>query len=152
MKTRLRARLAVAVVAILAGSVLALFATTGPAVAFFSGGLFLEVQVDSPAHRVAGGASVDVPVEITCNARPGTSQVTVSVTQRVGKGIAGGTNTVNVACAGSGQDIVVRVRATVGGKAFQRGSAVADAEIFGCSDNFSICGSETDSEEIQIRR
>ena len=89
MRTRLRTRLAAAVVAILAGSVLTLFATTGPAVAFFSGGLFLDVQVDSPAHLVAGGASVDVPVEITCNARPGTSQVTVSVTQRVGKGIAG---------------------------------------------------------------
>jgi hypothetical protein len=152
MKTRLRARLAVAVVAILAGSVLALFATTGPAVAFFSGGLFLDVQVESPARLVAGGASVDVPVEITCNARPGTSTVTVSVTQRVGKGIAGGTNTVNVACAGSGQNIVVRVRATVGGKAFQRGSAVADAEIFGCTADFSTCGNETDSEEISIRR
>ena len=39
MRTRLRARLAAAAaVAILAGSVLTLFATTGPAVAFFSGG------------------------------------------------------------------------------------------------------------------
>ena len=152
MRSRLRGRLAAAVVAIILGSVLALFATTGPAVAFFSGGLFLDVQVDSPAHLVAGGASVDVPLEITCNARPGTSFVTVSVTQRVGKGIAGGTNSVNVACTGSGQDIVVRVRATVGGKAFQRGDAVADAEISGCSANFSVCGSETDSEAIKIRR
>jgi hypothetical protein len=61
------------VVAIILGSVLALFATTGPAVAFFSGGLFLDVQVNSPAHPVGGGASVDVPVEVTCNARPDTS-------------------------------------------------------------------------------
>jgi hypothetical protein len=91
-------------------------------------------------------------VDGACNARPGTSTVTVSVTQRVGKGIAGGTNTVNVACAGSGQDIVVRVRATVGGKAFQRGDAVADAEIFGCNSDFSTSGTETDSEEISIRR
>jgi hypothetical protein len=61
------------VVAIILGSVLALFATTGPAAAFFSGGLFLDVQVNSPAHPVGGGASVDVPVEVTCNARPDTS-------------------------------------------------------------------------------
>ena len=150
MRSRLRGRLAAAVVAIILGSVLALFATTGPAVAFFSGGLFLDVQVNSPAHLVGGGASVDVPVEVTCDARPGTSEVTVTVTQRVGKGIAQGTNSVPVACAGSGQNLVVRVRATVGGKAFQRGDAVADAEIFGC--NNVTCGSETDSEVIQIQR
>jgi hypothetical protein len=150
---RLRTRAAVALtVALLAAASLAVLAPAGPAVAFFSGGLFLDVQVDSPAHLVAGGASVDVPVEITCNARPGTSFVTVSVTQRVGKGIAGGTNSVNVACAGSGQDIVVRVRATVGGKSFQRGDAVVDAEVFGCTNNFSICGSETDSETVRLRR
>ena len=151
MRSRLRGRLAAAVVAIILGSVLALFATTGPAVAFFSGGLFLDVQVNSPAHLVAKGAAVDVPVEVTCNAT-GTSEVTVTVTQRVGKGIAQGTNSVPVACAGSGQNLVVRVRATVGGKAFQRGDAVADAEIFGCNADFSTCGSETDSEVIRIRR
>jgi hypothetical protein len=152
LRTRLRGRLAAATVAIVLGSVLALFATSGPAVAFFSGGLFLDVQVESPAHLVAGGASVDVPVEITCNARPGTASVRVSVTQRVGKGVAGGTAFVDVACSGSGQDLVVRVRATVGGKAFQRGDAVVDAEIFGCNTRFTVCGSETDSEVIRIRR
>jgi hypothetical protein len=139
-------------VAIALGSVLALFATSGPAVAFFSGGLFLDVQVNSPAHRVSGGAAVDVPLEVTCNARPGTTELTVTLTQRVGKGIAQGTGSTGVGCTGSGQDVVVRVRATVGGKAFQLGDAVADAQIFGCSNNFSICGSETDSEAIRIRR
>ena len=152
MKPRLRARLAVAVVAILAGSVLALFATSGPAVAFFSGGLFLDVQVESPARLVAGGASLDVPLEITCNARPGTAEVSVTVTQRVGKGVAQGSGFTGVGCTGSGQNVVVRVRATAGGKAFIRGRGVGDAVVFGCSNNFSICGSETDSEEIQIRR
>jgi hypothetical protein len=152
MTTRLRARLAAAVVAILVGSVLALFAAPGPAVAFFSGGLFLDVQVESPARLVGGGAAVDVPLEITCNARPGTSEVSVTVTQRVGKGIAQGSGFTGVGCTGSGQDVVVRVRATAGGKAFQRGLAVADAVIFGCNSDFSTCGSETDSEEVSIRR
>jgi hypothetical protein len=149
MKGRLRGRLAAAVVAIILGSVLALFATTGPAVAFFSGGLFLDVQVQSPAHLVARGASVDVPVEITCNAT-GPVFVSVTVTQRVGKGIAGGTGSAEFGCTGAGQDVVVRVPATVGGNRFMRGSAVADAQIFGC--NNVTCGSETDSEVIDIKK
>jgi hypothetical protein len=55
MRAMLRTKVAAAVVAILAGALLALFAATGPAVAFFSGGLFLDVQVESPATLVAGG-------------------------------------------------------------------------------------------------
>ena len=68
MRTKLRTRAAAAVVALLLGGLLALFATSGPAVAFFSGGLFLDVQVESPARLVARGAAVDVPLEVTCNA------------------------------------------------------------------------------------
>jgi uncharacterized protein (DUF58 family) len=148
MKTRLRARLAVAVVAILAGSVLALFATTGPAVAFFSGGLFLEVQVESPARMVSRGAAVDVTLEVTCNATSD-AFVQVSVTQRSGSGVAQGFGFEDVGCTGSGEQVVIRVQAS-GGKAFKQGTAVASAEIFGC--NNVTCGSETDSEVIEIRR
>jgi hypothetical protein len=151
MKPRLRARLAVAVVAILAGSVLALFATTGPAVAFFSGGLFLDVQVESPAHLVSRGAAVDVPLEVTCNARPGTASLSVVVTQKAGSGVAQGFGSTSVGCTGSGQQITVRVQAS-GGKTFKQGTAVANAEIFGCNADFSTCGSETDSEVIDIKK
>lgn len=148
MKTRLRARLAVAVVAILAGSVLALFATTGPAVAFFSGGLFLDVQVESPARLVSRGAAVDVTLEVTCNS-PFGADVFVSVTQKSGSGVAQGFGFENVGCTGSGEQVVIRVQAS-GGKTFKQGTAVASAEIFGC--NNVTCGSETDSEVIEIRR
>jgi hypothetical protein len=148
MRSRLRGRLAAAVVAIILGSVLALFATTGPAVAFFSGGLFLDVQVNSPAHLVARGAAVDVPLEITCNAT-GSVDVFVSVTQKAGSGVAQGFGSTSVGCTGSGQQITVRVQAS-GGKTFKQGTAVASAEIFGC--NNVTCGSETDSEVIQIQR
>jgi hypothetical protein len=151
MKPRLRAKLAVAVVAILAGSVLALFATTGPAVAFFSGGLFLDVQVESPAHLVSRGAAVDVPLEVTCNARPGTASLSVVVTQKAGSGVAQGFGSTSVGCTGSGQQITVRVQAS-GGKTFKQGTAVANAEIFGCNADFSTCGSETDSEVIDIKK
>jgi hypothetical protein len=148
MRTRLRGRLAAAVVAIVLGSVLALFATTGPAVAFFSGGLFLDVQVQSPAHLVSRGAAVDVTLEVTCNAT-GNAFVQVAVTQRSGSGIAQGFGFEEVGCTGSGEQVVVRVQAS-GGKAFKQGTAVVSAEIFGC--NNVTCGSETDSEVIQLQK
>jgi hypothetical protein len=135
-------------VAIVLGSVLALFATTGPAVAFFSGGLFLDVQVNSPAHLVARGAAVDVPLEVTCNAT-GSVNVFVSVSQKAGSGVAQGSGSTSVGCSGSGQQILVRVQAS-GGKTFKQGTAVANAEIFGC--NNVTCGSETDSEAIQVQK
>jgi hypothetical protein len=147
MKTRLRARLAVAVVALLAGSVLALFATTGPAVAFFSGGLFLDVQVES-ATLVSRGAAVDVTLEVTCNS-PFGADVFVTVTQRSGSGVAQGFGSESVGCTGSGEQVVIRAQ-NFGAKAFKQGTAVVSAEIFGC--NNVLCGSETDSEVIEIRR
>jgi hypothetical protein len=148
MTTKLRTRAAAAVVAILLGGLLALFATSGPAVAFFSGGLFLDVQVQSPAHLVARGAAVDVPLEITCNAS-GSVDVFVSVSQKAGSGTAQGFGFTSVGCSGSGQRVIVRAQAS-GGKTFKQGTAVASAEIFGC--NRVTCGSETDSEAIAIQK
>jgi hypothetical protein len=147
MRTRLRSRLAAAVVAIVLGSVLALFATTGPAVAFFSGGLFLDVQVQS-ATLVSRGAAVDVTLEVTCNS-PFGADVFVTVTQRSGSGVAQGFGSDTVGCTGSGEQVVIRVQA-FGAKAFKQGTAVASAEIFGC--NNVTCGSETDSEVIDLNK
>jgi outer membrane protein assembly factor BamA len=118
MRTKLRTRAAAAVVALLLGGLLALFATSGPAVAFFSGGLFLDVQVESPAHLVARGAAVDVPLEVTCNAT-GSVDVFVSVSQKAGSGVAQGSGFTSVGCTGSGQRITVRVQAS-GGKTFKQ--------------------------------
>jgi uncharacterized protein (DUF58 family) len=148
LTTRLRGRLAAAAVAIILGSVLALFATIGPAVAFFSGGLFLDVQVQSPAHLVSRGAAVDVTLEVTCNAT-GNAFVQVAVTQRSGSGVAQGFGFEEVGCTGSGEQVVVRVQAS-GAKVFKQSTAVATAEIFGC--NNVTCGSETDSEVIDIKK
>jgi hypothetical protein len=147
MRSRLRGRLAAAVVAIILGSVLALFATTGPAVAFFSGGLFLDVQVQS-ATLVSRGAAVDVTLEVTCNS-PFGADVFVTVTQRSGSGTAQGFGSESVGCTGSGEQVVIRAL-NFGAKAFKQGTAVVSAEIFGC--NNVTCGSETDSEVIQIQR
>lgn len=155
MRTRLRtkrAKVVAVMVAIVVGGVLALFVSGGPAIAFFSGGLFLDVQVESPATLVARGAAVDVPLEVTCNARPDTSFVQVTVTQKAGSGVAQGFGFTSVGCTGAGQQIRVRVQATSGGKTFKQGTAVASAEISGCNQNFSVCGSETDSEVMTIKK
>jgi hypothetical protein len=148
MRTRLRVKLAVAaLVAILAGASFALFAPSGPAIAFSSGGLFLDVQVES-ATLVSRGAAVDVTLEVTCNAT-GSAFVDVSVTQKSGSGVAQGFGSTRVGCTGSGEQVVVRVQAS-GAKAFKQGTAVVSAEIFGC--NNVTCGSETDSEVIQLQK
>jgi len=146
---RARTRAAATVAAILAGLVLALFATASPAVAFFSGGLFLDVQAKSPASLVARGAGVDVPLEVICNATGGAS-VQVTVTQHAGSGVAQGSGSTTVGCTGSGQQILVRVFATSGGKSFNQGTAVVNAGIFGCRQ--TTCGNETDSEAITLQR
>jgi hypothetical protein len=148
MRTRLRAKLATAAaVAILAGASFALFAPAGPAVAFSSGGLFLDVQVQS-ATLVSRGAAVDVTLEVTCNS-PFGADVFVTVTQKSGSGVAQGFGSESVGCTGSGEQVVIRVQA-FGGKAFKQGTAVVSAEIFGC--NNVTCGSETDSEVIQLQK
>jgi hypothetical protein len=126
MKLRRRAAVAI-VIALLAAGTVALLAPAGPAVAFSSGGLFLDVQVESPARLVARGAAVDVPLEVTCNA-PEPVEVFVTVTQRVGKGVAAGSGFASFGCTGGGQDVVVRVTANPSGSAFVRGRvAVVEA-------------------------
>jgi hypothetical protein len=136
------------VVAILLGGLLALFSTAGPAVGFFSAGLFLDVQVESPARLLARGAAIEVPLEVTCSGT-GTVDLFVSVSQRSGSGVAEGGAFESVPCSGSGEQVTVTVQAT-GGKVFKKGTAVVTAEIFGCNE--AVCGSETDTEVIEIQR
>jgi hypothetical protein len=147
MRTK-RTKVATAAVAILLGGLLTVFATSGPAVGFFSAGLFLDVQVESPARLLARGAAIEVPLEVTCNAT-GSVDLFVSVSQRSGSGVAEGFAFESVPCSGSGEQVTVTVQAT-GGKVFKKGSAVVTAEVFGCNE--AICGSETDTEVIQIQR
>jgi hypothetical protein len=147
MRTK-RTRITSAVVAILLGGLLTLFATSGPAVGFFSAGLFLDVQVESPARLLARGAAIEVPLEVTCNAT-GPVEVFVRVSQRSGSGVAEGFGFESVGCTGSGEQVTVVVQAS-GGKTFRKGTAVVTAEVFGCNE--AICGTETDTEVIEIQR
>jgi len=145
IRTRL-GKLAGVAVALVAGGTFALLSQQ-PAVAFFSGGLFLDVQPQSPGTLVARGAAVDVPVEVTCNAQ--FADLRVELTQRVGKDIASGFGYTELACTGGHQRLLVRLT-TFGGKAFTKGTAVATADIFGCGS--FTCGEETGSATITLQR
>jgi hypothetical protein len=143
-----RTKAVVVGIAIAGGAALALTGPGLPALAFLSGGLHLEVTALSPATLVARGAAVDVPVDVDCNATQNTF-VSVGVTEQVGSQTAAGSGSVQVACNGGHQRIMIRVAAG-SGEAFSKGTAVATASIFGC--NNTTCGSESSSAKIHIRK
>lgn len=141
--SRLGVMLALATVA-----VAALLGPIGSAVGFLSGGLFLDVRVQSPGKLVARGAAIEVPLEVTCTSPE--AELFVQVRQRVGGGaIAQGEAFEQIACTRSRQEVTVTVFAS--GAAFKKGTALAEAQIFGCLQG-SGCGSESDTAEIAIVR
>ena len=147
MTRSLRAKLAAAALAVATGGGIAAVVPASPAVAFFSPPLFLDVVVESPAHLVARGAGVQVPVEVTCN--PGViADLSVSVTQNVNGRIARGFGFASVGCTGSHQRVLVTAVAQQG-RAFTTGRALAQGFVSGCVP--SVCGSERDERTIRIR-
>jgi hypothetical protein len=143
-------KLAAAAVAVTAGVVGAMFIPSAPAVAYYSGGLFLDITVLSPARLLAGGAAIDVPVEYTCNAQY--PQVYVAVTQRVsGQAIASGSTNVSLTCSGGHQRTTVTITAS-GNRAFAKGTAFATGRIDGCLPVNYVCGVESRDSTITLRR
>jgi hypothetical protein len=146
MKFTRRAKVVAATLAVAVGGVVAAVVPGSPAVAFQSGPLFLDVQVES-ATLVARGAAVDVVVDVACTSPQ--AFVDVSITQRVGSDIANGFGSTEVGCTGGSQRIVVTVTAS-GGKAFRKQAAVVMANVSGCAGN--VCGSENDTETIDLQK
>jgi hypothetical protein len=146
MKLTRRAKVVAATLAVTVGGVVAAVVPGSPAVAFQSGPLFLDAQVES-GTLVARGAAVDVVVDVACTSP--TAFVDVSLTQRVGSEIASGFGFAEVGCTGGSQRVVVTVTAS-GGKAFRKQAAVATATVSGCAGN--VCGSENDTETIDLQR
>ena len=143
---KLRA-LAVTAAALVAGTMLAILGPASPAVGLYSPPLFLEIQVEPTATIVARGAAVEVRLDVTCGG-PSQASIYVYVTQRVGSEIASGRGYTSNACNGQGQTVLVQVPA-YSDKAFKKGTAVVDAEIYGCV-YYYVCGSETDQETISL--
>ncbi|HEY3607353.1 MAG TPA: hypothetical protein VGL06_07615 [Pseudonocardiaceae bacterium] len=144
-----RIKAAIAAVTILGATGAALLVPASPAVAFSSGGLVLDVAIQSPAHLLANGAAIAQPVQYTCFGT-NNAQVEVSVTERVSGGaIATGNGILsNPVCTGEIQTTKIDIVAS-GARAFTKGSAFATASIFGCAN---FCGNETDNRTIAIQR
>jgi uncharacterized protein (DUF58 family) len=145
---RLRTKKALAAIAIAAGAALATVGSAGSAVAFFSPPLLLLIHVDSPATLIAKGAGADVTLEIECAGVSGGAFVNVSLTERSGSQVAQAFGSTQVGCTGQNEIIVVPVTAQPG-KVLKKGTAIADASIFGCSTR--VCGSEEDRTTITVR-
>jgi hypothetical protein len=150
MKRLRRLKVGFAAAAVTAGVACAMTIPAGPAVAYYSGGLFLDIVAQSPATLLAKGAAVDIPLEYTCNAQ--SPYITVSVSQRVADGdLATGSANVQVACTGAHQRTIVTVPAS-GTKAFIRGNAFVASGISGCLPNFTNCGAEYNNATVSFRR
>ena len=114
--------------ALATGSGLALFGSSAPAVAYSSPPVFLDISIGSPAHLVAKGAAVQVPVTTSCTTPDNQAYVSVSITERVGKKTATGTKNFQVSCMGGRQTNLVTI-ASNDGVAFAKGTAYASGSI-----------------------
>ncbi|HEY7264272.1 MAG TPA: hypothetical protein VH589_22675 [Trebonia sp.] len=145
----MKVKAALAAVAIAGGAVVATVGPASPALGFFSPPLLLEIHVNSPATLVAKGAGVNVVARVECSGAS-TAFVEVQLTQRVGSDTAIGFGSTEIGCAtNANQNVLVLVTAQ-GGKAFRKGTAVADGFVSACTPNFRVCGSEQDQPTIDL--
>lgn len=144
-----RIKAAVTAVTIAGATAAAVLIPSSPAVAFSSGGLVLDVAVQSPATLVAKGAAISVPVEYTCS---GTDDATLSlnVTEKVSGGAiaSGGASLNTLVCSGEIETTTLDVTAS-GSRAFAKGPAFTSGSIFGCAN---FCGQQADSVTITIKK
>ncbi|GAB1509043.1 hypothetical protein [Actinophytocola sp. KF-1] len=145
-----RIKAAASAVTVAGAVVAAIVVPATNAVAYNSGGLVLDVMVQSPGQLLARGAAVSVPVSYTCSGASQYAALYVSVAQRVGgKASATGDGAVRtLTCTGEIQNVSVEVLAS-GGQAFTRGEAFVQARI---SDCYSVCGDEYDSRTVTFER
>jgi len=146
---RTKAKAAVVGTALSGAAVAGMVGTSGPALAYDSGGLHLSAVAQSPGRLVGGGAALWVPVDVSCNATQ-YAYVNIGITEQVGGRIASGTGYANVACIGAHQVISIPVVASPG-RAFAPGRAVATAQIGGCLAD-QTCGSDSNMRTINLRR
>lgn len=145
-----RVKAAASAVTVAGAVVAAIVVPASNAVAYNSGGLVLDVMVQSPGTLIAKGAAVSVPVAYTCSGASRYAALYVSVSQRVGGNASATGDGVlrTLTCTGEIQNVVVEVPAT-GGEAFVRGDAYVRGHI---SDCYTVCGDEYDSRTVKFER
>ncbi len=145
-----RIKAAASAVTVAGAVVAAIVVPATTAVAYNSGGLVLDVMVQSPGTLIAKGAAVSVPVAYTCSGASQYATLYVSVAQRVGGNASatGDASDRQLTCNGEIQNVAVEVLAT-GGEAFVRGDAYVRALINDC---YNVCGDEVDSRTVTFER
>jgi hypothetical protein len=104
------------------------------------------VIMGSTAQIVARGAGANPFAYVACT--PGfIASLTISLSEKSGKGIASGSGSTDVNCNGEIQTITIPVAAT--GKPFVKGSAFGEASLFSCTP--SSCGQTTVSGTVTMR-
>lgn len=146
---RARSRQGFVVLALVAGGLTAAVLPSSSAVAFLSPPAKWKVEVQSPALLVSNGAAADVTVEVTCPAGEA-GVVHVALSQGKGKKGVSGSDLERVSCNGATRLIHLVVGAEPTKRSWQKGSALADAELFGC--NYFCDKQDSDSRKIMLRR
>jgi hypothetical protein len=105
------------------------------------------VIMGGTAHIVARGAAAKPFALVAC--QPGDFvQLTISLTERSGKGLASGTGSVDsFNCTGQIETITVPVSAT--GRPFVKGTGFGQATLFDCGINF--CGNTTAFRSVKLK-
>ena len=138
-----------AALALLVGGAMAALVPVGTAVAQDSPPTSTATVEIESAQLVAKGAATDVTLSYSCPAGA-YAYVGVQVTQRSGPEITSGSSYFNtLSCTGDTQQVVLRVTATNGMRAFKAGTALVQANLNTCS---FTCVTVSDSEEVSIRR
>jgi hypothetical protein len=131
---------------------LAVGQSSAPTVGQSSQTVQVQVAVNSPATLVAKGAGVDVSTTVTCSGQLVISgSVGVTVTEKVGKDVASGFGGASFDCADTPETLEVLAVAEAGGKAFDKGSAIAQATISACAVN-GPCASQEVQPTIKIKK
>ena len=122
------------------------------------------VQLQSPAYLRSGGAAVETSVLVVCTkpknttvgaaSTPTRATLTVTLSEKVGKALAGGTGVAlsksgAFRCDGQSHYVTVFVLATPGSRAFVKGNAFGHAELKVCSTK---CNVVTDDRTIKLTK
>lgn len=138
------------VLALLVGAAVAVLLPASTAIALHSGPQAMAVTVQSPATLLARGAALEVSVAYSCPSG-GSGFLDLTVTQRSGSEIVSGWDSRQVSCTGSTEVVRIVVTPRTGGRAFKKAPVVVEAELFSCGGAY-VCGSVTDSREIDVTR
>lgn len=111
-----------------------------------------QIQVGSPGTLVAKGAGVDVSVTASCSGQfVESATISINLTETVKNGVATGYGGAGIDCTGTAQTTEVLVIAG-SGKAFKKGTAIANATINACTVDLSFCASTPATPTITIKK